>query len=130
MADLVDLSLMSSDKKIFKHPFPAKFNLLPNKPWFLCVCTIGFLKTLWLKEKLLVTSNFSFFHSVFYPSGELSVIFIKFEISCLQTLSVWKSLKFVVWGRVKLLTMIHISIGQLFTTQSQLSARYSFYKTL
>ena len=32
------------------------------------------------KEKLLVTSNFSFFHSVFYPSGALSAIFIKFEI--------------------------------------------------
>ena len=27
------------------------------------------LKTLWAKEKLLVTSNFSFSPSVFYPSG-------------------------------------------------------------
>ena len=27
------------------------------------------LKTLWEKEKLLVTSNFSFFHSVFNPFG-------------------------------------------------------------
>ena len=32
------------------------------------------------KGKLLVTSNFSFSHSVFYPPGELSGIFIKFEI--------------------------------------------------
>ena len=32
------------------------------------------------KEKLLVTSNFFFFHSVFYPFRELSTIFIKFEI--------------------------------------------------
>ena len=32
------------------------------------------------KEKLLVTSNFSFSHSVFYPFGELSAIFIQFEI--------------------------------------------------
>ena len=38
------------------------------------------LKTLWEKEKLLVTSNFSFSQSVFYPSKELSAIFIKFEI--------------------------------------------------
>ena len=30
------------------------------------------------KEKLLVTSNFSFSHSVFYPLGELSAIFIRF----------------------------------------------------
>ena len=30
--------------------------------------------------KRTVTSNFSFSHSVFYPFGELSAIFIKFEI--------------------------------------------------
>ena len=38
------------------------------------------LKTLWEKEKLLVTSNFSFFLSVFYSLGGLSGIFIKFKI--------------------------------------------------
>ena len=43
----------------------------------------------WEREKLLITSNFSFSHSVFYPYGELSEIFIKYEIV------VWKS-KFVV----------------------------------
>ena len=32
------------------------------------------------KEKLLVTSNFSFTRSVFYPFGELSAIFIEFKI--------------------------------------------------
>ena len=37
-------------------------------------------ETLWEKEKLLVTSNFSFSHSVFNPFGELSTIFKKFEI--------------------------------------------------
>ena len=42
-------------------------------------CT-SLLKTLWEKEKLLVTSNFSFSHSVFYPFEELSCIFIKFGI--------------------------------------------------
>ena len=30
---------------------------------------------------LFITSNFFFSHSVFYPFGELSVIFIKFEIA-------------------------------------------------
>ena len=49
------------------------------------------LKTLWEKEKLLVRSNFSSSHSVFYQFGDLPAIFIKFEICCLQTLSVWKS---------------------------------------
>ena len=58
-----------------------EFNSFPNKPWFLCVCSTSLLKTLWKKEKLLVTSNFSFFHSVFCPFGELSAIFIKFKLS-------------------------------------------------
>ena len=51
----------------------------PHKPWFICVYSTSLLKTLWEKEKLLVTSNFSFSHSVFYPFLELSIIFIKFE---------------------------------------------------
>ena len=55
-------------------------NPFPNKPWFLRVCNRSHLKTLWEKEKLLLTWNFSFSHSVFYPFGELSAIFIKFEI--------------------------------------------------
>ena len=44
------------------------------------VCSRSLLKTLWEKEKLLVRSNFSFFHGVFYPFGKLSVIFIIFEM--------------------------------------------------
>ena len=52
----------------------------PNKPWFLRVCSRSLLKTEWKKEKLLVTSNFSFSYSVFYQFGELSAILIKFEI--------------------------------------------------
>ena len=44
-----------------------RFNPFPNKPWFLRVCSTGLLKTLWEKEKLLVTSNFSFSHSCFNP---------------------------------------------------------------
>ena len=40
-------------------------NPFPHNPWFLHVCSRGLLKTLWEKEKLLVTSNFSFSHSVF-----------------------------------------------------------------
>ena len=56
------------------------FNPFPNDSWFLRVCSTSLLKTLWEKEKLLVTSNFSIFHSVFYPFGELSAIFIKSKI--------------------------------------------------
>ena len=52
-------------KCIFLNPFP-------NKPWILRVCSISLLKTWWEKKKLLVTSDFSFSHSVFYSFGELS----------------------------------------------------------
>ena len=73
----------------------------PNKPCFLHICSTNVFKTLWKKEKLLVTSNFSFYHSVFSLFAITSAIFIKFEIViCLQAHSVWKSLKFVVWERV------------------------------
>ena len=55
-------------------------NPFPNKPWFLHVCSKRLLKTLWEKEKLLKTSNFSFSHSVLYPFAKLSFIFIKLKI--------------------------------------------------
>ena len=72
------------------------FNPFPNKPWYLRVCSTNILKTLCEKEKLLVTSNFSFCHSVFSLLGELSAIFIRYElVNC--KLLVWRSLKFVVW---------------------------------
>ena len=58
----------------------AIFNPFPNKHWFLRVCSKSLWKTLWEKEKMLVTSNFSFDHSVFYLLGELSAIFITFKI--------------------------------------------------
>ena len=64
----------------FSHNVFYCINPFPNKPWFLRVCSISLLKTLWEKEKLLVTSNFSFSHRVFYPFGELSAILITFEI--------------------------------------------------
>ena len=55
-------------------------NPFPNKPWFLRVCSWSLLKKLLEKEKLLVTSNFSFSHSVFLPFRKPSAILIKSEI--------------------------------------------------
>ena len=52
----------------------SQLNPFPNKSWFLHVCITSLLKTPWEKDKLLVTSNFSFSHSLFYPYGELSAI--------------------------------------------------------
>ena len=62
-------------------------NPLPNKSLFLRVCSTSLLKTLWEKEKLLITSNFSFSQSVFYSSGELFTIFLYQNLNCLQTVS-------------------------------------------
>ena len=56
------------------------FTLFQTSPGFLGVCSTNFLKTPWEKEKLLIMSNFSFSHGVFYPFAELSAIFIKFGI--------------------------------------------------
>ena len=78
----------------------ATVNPFPNDLWFLRVGSASLLKTLWEKEKLLVTSNFSFSHSVFYLFGELSAIFFKYEIVVWKNI-VWKGLKFIIWERAK-----------------------------
>ena len=75
-----DKYVNQSRLKIHKKTITICLNPFPNKPWFLRVCNTSPLKTPWEKEKLLVTSNFSFSHRVFYLFGELSAIFIKFEI--------------------------------------------------
>ena len=67
-------------REIIVLQYMVRLNPFPNKPWFLRVCSTSLLKTLWEKEKLLVTSNFSFSHSVFYPFEELSAIFVKLRI--------------------------------------------------
>ena len=80
------------------HPKKPAFTLFQTSSGF-HVSAEHLLKTLREKEKLLVTSNFSFSPCVFYSFEELSAIFIK--LCHLQTLSIRKSLKFVVWERVK-----------------------------
>ena len=69
-------------------------NPFPNKPWFLRVCSISLLKTLWEKEKLLVTQCFLPIWRAFRHFHQIQ--------NCRQhNLSVWKSSIFVVWERVK-----------------------------
>ena len=78
-----------------------KVSPLLNKPWFLHFCSKNLLKTPWEKEKFVITSNFSFSHSVFYLFGELSAIFTKFkivvcklfQIGSVYNLSSWKGVK-------------------------------------
>ena len=84
-------------------------NPFPNKPWFLRVCSTSLLKTLWEKEKLLITSNFSFSHSVFYPFGELPSIFIKFKIVVCKLFQFGPLQNIVVWERVKIVLFVQSS---------------------
>ena len=90
------LQYKSFENTVGKGEIARNLNPFPNNTWFLCVCSTSLLKTLWEKEKLLVTSNFSFSHSVFYMFGEFFAIMIKIETV------IWKSfsLKFDVWERI------------------------------
>ena len=78
------------DEYLWLNPFPH------NDTFWLPLET-SLLKTLWEKEKLLETSNFSFSQSVFYMFWITFFYFRQIWNCRLQTFSVWKSLKFVVW---------------------------------
>ena len=96
----------SNPKIAMKQPFKigvcenstARLTLSQTSPSFYMSAVQAFWKTLWEKEKLLVTSNFSISHSVFYLLGEYSAIFIKFEIVVC---------KLFLFGRV-----LHLSFGK------------------
>ena len=66
-------------------------NTFPHKPWFLRVYSTSLLKTPWEKEKLLVTSNFFFSHSVFYPFGELQPFSLNVKLSSANSFSLEES---------------------------------------
>ena len=71
----------TTDSKLSQGQYsPTILNPFPSKPLFLPVCSTSLLKTLLEKEKLLITSNFSFFSRVLYLFEEVSAIFIKFKI--------------------------------------------------
>ena len=100
-------------------------NPFPNKPWFLRVCSSSLFKTLWEKEKLLITAISPFptvFSTHVYPLFPLCFLpIVPFVPICthfvhicrtfyhcnhirdcrLQTVWVWTSPKFVFWERVK-----------------------------
>ena len=62
-------------------------------------CRRSLLKTLLENEKLLVMSNWFFPHSVFYPFGELTAIFLSHsKLSSANSFSLEMSK--VVWERV------------------------------
>ena len=63
----------------------------PNKPWFLCVCSRSLLKVQWEKEKSLIMSNFSFFHSVFNSITKRKCHFKKFNLSSANAINLDQS---------------------------------------
>ena len=76
-------------------------NPFPSNPWFLCVCSTRLLITLREKEKLLTA--ISLFFQSFLPVWRTFFQFHQTQNYRLQTRSVWKSLNFVIWERVKLM---------------------------
>ena len=66
----------------------------PNKPWFLCVCSTNLLKTLWKKEKLLVTSNFScsaMFSSLLTHYQMTNFTLFQTERVCRRQFQIWRN---------------------------------------
>ena len=94
-------SIFSLSHSVFKSCLPQACEPFPKQSLVLRVCSTSLLKTWWEKEQLLITSSFSFSHSVFYPFWRTFCHFYQTWNCRLQTPSVWKSLKFVVWERVK-----------------------------
>ena len=89
-------------------------NPSPNKPWFLLVCRTSLLKTLWEKERLLEQSLL--FPPYFLPIWITFCYFHQIYYCCLQTLSIWKRLKFDIWESVNL-THYQTTSFRLFQTE-------------
>ena len=77
-----------------------QFDPISNNPWFLRVCSTSILRAMWENEKLLVKSNFSFFPHCFLPFWRTFLHSNQIQNCRPQTLSVCKSLEFVVWEEV------------------------------
>ena len=78
--DILHLSFKTALKQILVNIVHISFNPFPHNDTFWRPWETSLLKTLWEKEKLLITSNFSFSHSVFLPIWIAFAIFVKFEI--------------------------------------------------
>ena len=89
-------TIFSFSHKIVRRLFLRVVNPFLHDDTFWRPWETSLLKTLWEKEKLLVMSNFSF-SQCFLPVWITFCHFRQIWNCCLQTLLVWKSLKFVVW---------------------------------
>ena len=77
------------------------FNPFQNKPWFLrCLQNKSFENTVG-KEEIAHNEQFLLLPQRFLPFCRSFCLIHQIKNCRLQTLSVWKSLKFVVWEKVK-----------------------------
>ena len=109
---------MHARKKI-RNPFEAGhfvLTLSQTIPGFY-VSGTTLLKTQWEKEKLLVTSNFSFSHSVFYPFGGLIGVFNSISVLSQRQFTLFMSFKA---GALKCLAQQKFTRGEIFTILSSL----------
>ena len=58
---------VKDEGKWLKPSYELYVNPFPNNPWFSRPWGIGLWKTLWEKEKMLMTNIFSFSYNVFFP---------------------------------------------------------------
>ena len=77
------------------------FNPFHNKPWFFTSLQCMAFENTAGKGEIARYEQFLLFPQCFLPLWRTFCHFHPFWNFCLQTLSVWKSLKFVVWERVK-----------------------------
>ena len=77
------------------HPFP-------NKPWFLRVCNTSVFENSVGKGEIARNEQFLLFPQSFLPFWRTFCHFHQIQNCHLQTLSVWKGLKFVIWERVRI----------------------------
>ena len=72
----------------------------PNNPWFLRACSTS-LENIVRKGEIAPNKQFLLFSHCFLPIRRSLHHFHQVQKCHLQTLSVWKSLEFVIWERVK-----------------------------
>ena len=87
IAALSKFKAVADDKLII--PFP-------KKPWFLCVCSYKSSENTVGKGKIAHNEQFLFFPQCFLPVWQNFCHFHQIQNCCLQTVSVWNSLKSVV----------------------------------
>ena len=103
-----------------KNPVDSvRLNPCPNKPWFLHVCRTSLLKKTVGKREIAHNEQFLFFPQCFLPIWKTFCYFHQICKCPLQTFSVWKCLKFVIWETERIKSSVTVSRSRVphFTTE-------------